>query len=285
MKSLYIPFKNYSTYVEIYESKNKNSIPLIMCHGGPGSGRYGFLKLAKKLQKLGQTVILYDQLGAGNSIPSTQDTSLYNIDIWKEEFFNLVNYLKLDKYYTLGHSYGGMLLIKILVEDNPENMQKAILSSTLYSSKVWEDEAHRLIKFLSINDQKVIKKCEETNDYSSQEFDKASKHYYKKFLKDNKKKPKDFKSGHVAYLTAWGPSEFKCLGNLKSYNYEGKLELIDKKCLILSGGNDESTPYINKYMNEHIKDSKWVLFPNARHATYVDDEENYIKTLLDFLNN
>ena len=284
MKSLYIPFKNYSTYVEIYKSKKK-SIPLIMCHGGPGSGRYGFIKLAKKLQKLGQTVILYDQLGAGNSIPEDQPTSLYNIETWRDEFFNLVNYLKLDEYYTLGHSYGGMLLIKILVENNPKEMKKAILSSTLYSSLVWENEAHRLIKFLSKNDQKAIKIAEESSNYDSLEFQKASKHYYKKFLKDDKKKPKDFKSGHVAYLTAWGPSEFKCLGNLQSFNYEGKLELIDKNCLILSGGNDESTPYINKYMNDHIKNSKWVLFKDARHATYVDDESNYIKVLLDFLNN
>ncbi len=283
MKSLYIPFKDYSTYVEIYESKNK-SIPLIMCHGGPGSGRYGFIKLAKKLQKLGQSVILYDQLGAGNSIPESQPTSLYNIETWKEEFFNLVSYLKLDEYYTLGHSYGGMLLIKILVEDNPKEMKKAILSSTLYSSSVWEDEAHRLIKFLSKKDQEIIKHSEKNNDYDSFLFQKASKHYYKKFLKDDKKKPRDFKSGHVAYLTAWGPSEFKCLGNLKSFNYEGKLELIDKDCLILSGGNDESTPYINKYMNDHIKNSKWYLFKDARHSTYEDDEENYIKVLLDFLN-
>ncbi len=283
MKSLYIPFKDYSTYAEIYESKNK-SIPLIMCHGGPGSGRYGFIKLAKKLQKLGQSVILYDQLGAGNSIPENQPTSLYNIETWKEEFFNLVCYLKLDEYYTLGHSYGGMLLIKILVEDNPKEMKKAILSSTLYSSSVWEDEAHRLIKFLSKKDQEIIKHSEKNNDYDSFLFQKASKHYYKKFLKDDKKKPRDFKSGHVAYLTAWGPSEFKCLGNLKSFNYEGKLESIDKDCLILSGGNDESTPYINKYMNDHIKNSKWYLFKDARHSTYEDDEENYIKILLDFLN-
>lgn len=283
MKNLYIPFKNYSTYVEIY-GENLTSIPLIMCHGGPGSGRYGFIKLAKELSKLGQKVILYDQLGAGNSIPSSQPTSLYNIETWRDEFFNLVNYLKLDKYYALGHSYGGMLLIKILIEDNPKNMKKAILSSTLYSSLVWENEAHRLIKFLSLKDQKAIKYAEENNNYDSIQFQKASSHYYKKFLKDNKKKPKDFKSGHVAYLTAWGPSEFKCLGNLKSFNYEGKLELINKECLILSGGNDESTPYINKYMNDHIKNSKWVLFKDARHSTYVDDFENYIKVLLEFLN-
>ena len=292
MKSLYIPFKNFSTYVEIY-GENLNSVPLIICHGGPGSGRYGFINLAKKLEKEGQKVILYDQLGAGNSIPKNEDPSFYNLNTWKEEFFNLVSYLNLSSYYALGHSYGGMLLISILVDNNPKELKKVILSSTLYSSKIREEEANRLIKFLPNSFQNIIKetnlKYEKTKDlnvYNSIEFNSASENYCSMYVKSSSKiKYKDQTFGKLAYLTAWGPSEFKCLGNLKDFDYSLSLNKINNNVLILSGGNDESTPFINKYMFDNIKNSKWILFKDARHSTYIDDETNYLNVLLVFLKN
>ena len=114
----FIPFLNYRTYYRIVGEKNEEKAPLLLLHGGPGSS-HNYFELLDLLAKDHRQIIMYDQLGCGqSSIP--EDTSLYNKDIWIQELVNLRNELSLDQVHILGQSWGGMLAIIYACDFKPK---------------------------------------------------------------------------------------------------------------------------------------------------------------------
>lgn len=288
IKEGYLPFGKYETYYRIVNPEGKKT-PLLFLHGGPGSTHNSFEALDFLAYEDERPFIMYDQFGCGRSSFDDGHPELYCKKTWVEELANLRKGLNLKKVHLLGHSWGGMLAIIYLTDYPHEGIQSAVLSSTLSSASLWDKETHRLIKYLSKEDQKIIKECEKTGNYDSPEFQKASEDYlgmtvYAPSRWKGKVPPKG-KSGKVAYKTAWGPSEFKPLGNLKDYEYTAKLGKIDVPVLLLNGGNDESTPYQNKVMYDRLKGKKkWVIFPDCLHKTYLEAPKTYGRILKEFLN-
>ena len=58
-----------------------------------------------------------------------------------------------------------MLSIEYLCDHKPEGIKSVILSSTHPSSKLWAHEQHRMIKFMSQEDQDAIAKAEATGNF------------------------------------------------------------------------------------------------------------------------
>ena len=68
----YLPFGNWQTYCRIVGEATDRA-PLLLLHGGPGSSHNYFEVLDQVAEKSGRQVIMYDQLGCGNSsIPDDQ---------------------------------------------------------------------------------------------------------------------------------------------------------------------------------------------------------------------
>ena len=72
----------------------------------------------------------------------------------------LRRHLGLDQVHLLGQSWGGMLAIEYLCDYQPEGVTSVILSSTLSSASLWAKEQHRMIRFLSREDQEAIAEAE-----------------------------------------------------------------------------------------------------------------------------
>lgn len=81
------------------------------------------------------------------------------------ELIELRKYLGLNELHLLGQSWGGMLSIEYLCDHKPEGIKSVILSSTHPSSKLWAQEQHRMIKFMSQEDQDAIAKAEATGNF------------------------------------------------------------------------------------------------------------------------
>ena len=92
------------------------------------------------------------------------------------------------------------------------------------------------------------------------------------------------KRGNEAYVTAWGPNEFTPIGNLKDFDYTEKLKEWNVPSLIISGTSDLCSPLIAKTMFDRIPGSRWELFEDSRHCCFVDENEKYIKLLIEWLN-
>ena len=247
----YMPFKGYQTYYRIVGECREGKKPLILLHGGPGS-THNYFEVLDSLAEDGRALIMYDQLGCGNSYVDNRP-DLWNQETWTEELIALREHLGLKEVHLLGQSWGGMLALSYVCDKKPEGVKSLILSSTLPSSKLWAEEQHR--------------HCAGTPDPEGPECLAREK-----------------KSGSESYVTAWGPNEFTPLGNLRDFEYRDQLGDIKEPALVISGINDLCTPVVAKTMYDGIPNAKWELFRYSRHACFVEETEKYIQIVRDWMN-
>lgn len=283
----YMPYLGYKTYYRIAGECSGNKKPLILLHGGPGS-THNYFEVLDRLADEGRAIISYDQLGCGNSYVEGH-SELWCSKTWMNELIELRKYLGLNELHLLGQSWGGMLSIEYLCDHKPEGIKSVILSSTHPSSKLWAQEQHRMIKFMSQEDQDAISKAEATGNFDDPAYLAANERF---MLLHAAGVPKDTdpeclrrpkKVGTDSYITAWGPNEYTPIGNLSNYEYRDKLKNIKEPALIINGANDLCTPLVAKTMYDSIPNSRWELFDDCRHVCFVEDTDRYCKLLNEWM--
>lgn len=285
----YIPYLEYKTYYRIVGENTANKAPLVLLHGGPGSTHNYFEVLDCLAEEDGRQLIMYDQIGCGESYVENRP-DLWNAKVWVEELIALRKHLDLKECHLLGQSWGGMLLLDYICNYKPEGIKSIILSSTLPASWMWGEEQARMIRHMPKDMQEAIAKATSTGDYSDPAYQAAEAEYMLRHCADPAtenspeclKRPK--KSGRESYLVGWGPNEFTPLGTLKDYDVTEQLKDIQEPALVINGGNDLCTPYIAKYMYDHIPNSQWELFRDCRHSCFVEDTDRYVELLKVWLN-
>ncbi|KAK3619906.1 hypothetical protein LTR22_025792 [Elasticomyces elasticus] len=124
--------KQYETAIWIYGDLHTKKIPLIVIHGGPGCPSSYLNPLAQLHQSHGIPIILYDQVGCGEStrLPETKGyASFWTIELFLAELRNLLAHLNLPGYDLLGQSWGGMLAGEFALTQ-PKGLRKLIIYSS-----------------------------------------------------------------------------------------------------------------------------------------------------------
>lgn len=285
----YMPFLEYKTYYRVVGKNTSNKKPLVLLHGGPGSTHNYFEVLDRIAEEDGRQLVMYDQIGCGNSYVENRP-DLWNSKVWIEELIELRKHLGLDEIHLLGQSWGGMQTLEYVCNYKPEGLKSIILSSTLPASWLWAEEAQRMIAQMPQDMQDAIKKATESGDYSSPEYQAAEAEYMRQHcageVTENDpeclRRPK--KAGRESYVVGWGPNEFTPLGTLKDYDVIDQLGDIKEPALIINGGNDLCTPYVAKFMYDRIPNSEWELFRTCRHMCFVEDNDHYVEVLKKWMN-
>ena len=285
----YMPFLEYKTYYRVVGKNTGNKKPLVLLHGGPGSTHNYFEVLDRIAEEDGRQLVMYDQIGCGNSYVENRP-DLWNSKVWIEELIELRKHLGLDEIHLLGQSWGGMQTLEYVCNYKPEGLKSIILSSTLPASWLWAEEAQRMIAQMPQDMQDAIKKATESGDYSSPEYQAAEAEYMRQHcageVTENDpeclRRPK--KAGRESYVVGWGPNEFTPLGTLKDYEVIDQLGDIKEPALIINGGNDLCTPYVAKFMYDRIPNSEWELFRTCRHMCFVEDNDHYVEVLKKWMN-
>ena len=285
----YMPFLGYKTYYRVVGKNTGNKKPLVLLHGGPGSTHNYFEVLDRIAEEDGRQLVMYDQIGCGNSYVENRP-DLWNSKVWIEELIELRKHLGLDEIHLLGQSWGGMQTLEYVCNYKPEGLKSIILSSTLPASWLWAEEAQRMIAQMPQDMQDAIKKATESGDYSSPEYQAAEAEYMRQHcageVTENDpeclRRPK--KAGRESYVVGWGPNEFTPLGTLKDYDVIDQLGDIKEPALIINGGNDLCTPYVAKFMYDRIPNSEWELFRTCRHMCFVEDNDHYVEVLNKWMN-
>jgi L-proline amide hydrolase len=96
--------KPCKTWYTVFGNLASGVPPLVCLHGGPGVPHYYMLPLKNLVSTHGIPVILYDQLGCGNSTRLPE--KMGNIAFWTVELFlteldNLLNHLGIQDNYDL----------------------------------------------------------------------------------------------------------------------------------------------------------------------------------------
>ena len=283
-----MPFQGFETYYRIVGEKT-DLAPLLLIHGGPGSTHNYFEVLDSLAETSHRQIISYDQIGCGESYVDGHK-ELWNLQTWTDELIALRQWLHLDRVHLLGQSWGGMLIMAYLIDCKQEGVESVILSSTLSSSTLWSHEQQRLIAFMPVEEQEAIAEAVRTGNFEAPAYLKANEHYTAlhadEITADSPeclRRKKRF--GLESYIEAWGPNEYTPTGTLKDFDYTARLREIAQPTLVISGTNDECTPLIAKTMYDAIPHARWELLDGARHMTFIDQTDNYIRILTRWLLN
>ena len=122
---------NDSHVINVEEYGNKNGIPMLFLHGGPGAGASPVFQ--KYFNPNKYRLIMFDQRGCGKSIPYGEVTENTTQNLIQD--INLIlGYFNIDKTHIYGGSWGSTLAL-LYAEAHPEKVLSLILRGVFLCRK------------------------------------------------------------------------------------------------------------------------------------------------------
>ena len=260
-------------------------IPLIVVHGGPGAP-HDYLEPLEALADE-RPVIFYDQLGCGNSA-CPDDPSLWRIERFVDELEQVRAELAPGEVHILGQSWGTTLVSEYMITRKPAGVRSLIFSAPCLSVHRWEADQRRYLGELPEKERTIICECEETGNFSSEEYQNAMMTYYRLHLCRLEEWPDSMnrtfeKMGEGVYNYMWGPSEFTMTGTLKDFDQSPNLHEITPSVLFTCGRYDEATPESTAYYQSMLPGSELMIFDDASHMHHIEKTDEYLLAVRDFL--
>lgn len=282
----YIEVDGGRIWYRLNGSKHLGTQPaIIVMHGGPGGTHRGNMPYVSLSDEY--PVILYDQLGSGNSdLPNNPDN--WNVERFVSEIDHIREALNLDRVVIAGHSWGGTLAAEYGVR-NPPGLEAAILSSPLINTQQWIADNKVWIEQLPEETQQTLRKHESEGTTDHEDYRAAEEVFYQSHM--CRKNPCPGESYRVdgpsrnvqMYEAMWGPTEFFASGSLKDYDISPRLADIRVPALMICGEYDEAVPKSCQRYADMIEDSQTFIVPDAGHSTMREDEALYLQIVRDFL--
>lgn len=246
--------KNSSIYYEKYGSSDK----VILILPGWGNTSPTFSHIINYF-KDDYTIYILDYPGFGNSPLPNKTLSIY-------DYTNIIrDFMQEEKIFNptiIAHSFGGRIAT-LLAGYYKEHIDKLVLIdiAPIKPKKTF-------FKFLKEKTYKLLKKIIRI----------FPKKYQETF---SNKLFKLFASSDYNLLPPIMQNTFKNIVNTDLTYY---LKYIDSEALIIWGKLDKETPLSNAYkINNLIKDSALIIFPNSAHFPYLDNPFLINKILTEFL--
>ncbi len=267
-----------------YQSAGEGE-PLLLLHGGPGSGST-YLEALMGLAADGYQVVRYDQLGCARS-DHPDDTALWTVDHFAEEVDIVRQALGFERMHLLGQSWGSFLALEYALR-YPEHLQTVTLYSGAASTVQCYDGMQRLLHELPAETVATMKRYEATGDYENPEYLAAVQILLDRHLCRLDPWPDELirsmgEMGTTVYNTMWGPNEFTLTGNLVSWDRRDRLGEIDVRALIVCGRYDEVVPECSETMHAGIRSSRLEIFENSSHLSHMEEPDKFFPLLLGFL--
>ena len=268
-------------------ASQQGSIPVLLLHGGPGSTHEYLECFEKFLPQHGYQVIFYDQLGSYRS-DKPQDKSLWTLERFTEEIEEVRQGLGLDKIFLFGFSWGGMLSIEYALK-YPEHLLGMITSGMTASMADYEERMANLRHKLPAEVQEKIRHFEQTHDIKNPEYKKLVHEwiYQKNYCRLDPwpaSLPQSFDHcNREIYTYMWGNNDFCVEGTLKTWNRWDELNQLSMPILLMGGEHDVIDPHDLRCMAQGIKDAEVFISQIGSHFAFYEDQENYFKALIGFL--
>ena len=87
----------------------------------------------------------------------------------------------------------------------------------------------------------------------------------------------------TVYHTMNGPSEFHCIGTLKTWDITDRLHEITTPTLLISGRFDEATPATVQPYFDGIRDARWEILEHSSHMPFLEEPERFDEVVTGFL--
>lgn len=283
----YVPFRGHRTWYRVVRAPEESGkLPLVCLHGGPGAP-HDYLEPLEAMSAKGRGVVLYDQLGCGNSdLP--KDSSTYSIALFLAELAAIRQALDLPRVHVLGHSWGGMLAMEYALTQ-PAGLASLVLADTAASVPEWVSEMRRLIAELPHEVQDTLVRHETLGTTNSPEYHEACRGFFRRHGSGRIEPRPDClnrmadKPGDDVYHLMWGPSEWFVTGTLAGWDIMPRLREIHIPTLVVGGRFDHATPLLTERLHRGIPGSEWVTFENSGHFPHLEEAVHYLEVLSGFL--
>ncbi len=260
----FVRYRGYRTRYRVTGEPTPGTLPLLCLHGGPGSSGAYFAPL-ERLADEGRQVVVYDQLGCGDSDrPTGVD---WSVELFVEEVDAVRAALGLERIHLLGQSWGGILAQEYVLTQ-PDGLVSLVLSSTLASADQWVAEQRRLLEALG-------------PDAGEEEYQAA--HFCRLEPPPPETEQWKAKRNVAVYEAMWGPNEWTCTGVLRGWDVRHRLGEIRVPTLVLSGRHDACTPAVAATLVRGIPGAEHAVFEHSAHVPFVEEPERYRSVLLAFL--
>ena len=285
------PFRGYETWYRVSGDLRSGKLPVVILHGGPGVA-HNYVDAYKLLARDGRAVIHYDQLGCGNStLLPEKGAEFWTPQLFIDELENLVDHLGIrGGFHVLGQSWGGMLGSEYAVLQ-PEGLASLTIANSPASMKLWVEEANRLRADLPQDVQDTLTRHETAGTTDHADYQAATMVFYERHVCRVVPFPPEVTASFeqaarnpTVYTLMNGPNEFHVIGTLKTWSVIDRLPSIDVPTLIISGRYDEATPATVQPFKDGIKGARWEIFEQSSHMPHVEEQEDCMRIVGDFLN-
>jgi proline-specific peptidase len=287
------------TAYEIYGDLECSKVPLIALHGGPGIPHGYLLPLSLVLTDYGVPVVMYDQIGCGDSTHFPDrigDRTLWTPELFMAELDNLKQALGITKFDLFGTSWGGILAAHYTTTMQPAGLRKLIISSSPASMKTWMKVSKELRTAMPIDLQDTLSRCEKEGKMETPEYEAATHEFNKRYLCRLDPLPKELDEPLKAWIedptvemTMFGLSDVDITGSLRTWNMEEDLkkltaEAVPGGILLMNGYFDlAQDECMLPFFKEPSARVKWVRFGLSSHVPQLEETEKYVKALGSFL--
>ena len=276
-----IPFLDQETWYRVVGEDTPGRLPLLCLHGGPGSTHH-YLEPLEQLVDEGRRVVLYDQLGCGES-SRPEDDGIWSLQLFLDELDAVRAALGLERIHLLGTSWGGMLALEHVL-GRPHGITGLVLSSTLCNAAQWAEEVARLLHQLP-DDQVFLL---DAADRDAPGFAEAEAAFDRRFFHRLDPPHPAVARGLAGksrgpYEAMWGPNEWTVTGPLAAWDVCSRLPEIRPPTLVISGRYDLCTPAVAARLVAGIAGAEHVVFEHSSHTPATEESNRYVAVVADFL--
>jgi L-proline amide hydrolase len=282
-------WNGHETWYRVVGDLDSGPTPVIVLHGGPGAA-HDYTEPIADLSRFGRGCVLYDQLGCGKSthLPDAP-AGFWSPQLFKDELSALTRHLGIaGRYAVVGQSWGGMLAMEHAL-DHPAGLRAIVVADSPASMPLWVEEATRLRADLPQDVQQTLTRHETAGTTDDPAYEAAVRVYYDRHLcripwpDCVERSFAQMAEDPTVYHTMNGPSEFHCIGSLKTWDITERLPEIDTSTLLVSGRHDEATPHIVEQIHARIPGAQWELFEESSHMPHVEEPDAFLARVEAFL--
>jgi pimeloyl-ACP methyl ester carboxylesterase len=239
--------------------------PLIFIHGFPLSSRMWNEQVSFFKDKF--RIITYDVRGlSGSSV----DNNLFTMETLVNDFFNILDYFKIEKADVCGLSMGGYISLRTLTK-NPERFNTIILADT----RAERDD-----------NEGLLNRSQAITDIQSGKRKEFTENFIKKLVNEENYKSKKL-TGFLREMMNEQSVDGICGAMIAIATRTNTLEDlpgVNVPALILIGEEDELTPFhYSENIHKALKNSVLKSIPHSGHMSNIENPDFFNKTVYDFL--
>jgi len=240
--------------------------PLIFIHAFPLCSRMWDNQVEYFKDKF--RVITYDIRGLGYS--NELDSYQFMMEELVNDFFNIINHLKLEKVNVCGLSVGGYILLRALVRDQ-ERFSSVILADTKSENE---------------NNESLLGRSEMIINLKSGKKDEVLEGLLKKLISEEGYKNEELKN-FLRKIMSWMDVKgiiSVLLAIATRTNTIFQLKNIRTPALIIAGKEDKLTPPIHSfYLKDNLQNAVMKIIPGVGHLSNMEAPDKFNNTVEKFL--